>query len=269
MARSVLLRGFDGDCVKKVEEFMIAQGIRIIKGVTPTRIEKLASGRLLVTFSSGEAEEFDTVLGAIGRQPDLKLLGIDQLSVDISPKSGKIICHNEQSSVPNIYAIGDVVDGAPELTPVAILAGRLLAKRLFGGRDQRMVYSDIATAVFTPLELGTVGLSEEEAISKYGEESIDCYISSFQPLEWSVPHVAEFCIAKIVVNIKDGEKVLGIHIASPNAGEIIQGYAVAFRKGISHTDLLNTVGIHPTIAEEFTTMEISKSSGKSTEKAGC
>ena len=131
-----------------------------------------------------------------------------------------------------------------------------------------MVYKNIATAVFTPLEIGTVGLSEEEAITKYGEDMVDSYISSFQPLEWSIAHKEVNSYAKIVYNRTD-QTVLGLHIASPNAGEIIQGYAVAFRKGLNYNDLLNTVGIHPSTAEEFTTMEISKSSGGNFEKAGC
>ena len=131
-----------------------------------------------------------------------------------------------------------------------------------------MVYKNIATAVFTPLEIGTVGLTEDEATANFGSD-VDCYVSAFQPLEWSVCHKEEiFSFAKIVVNTTN-DTVLGIHIASPNAGEIIQGYAVGFRKGLKYQDLVNTVGIHPTIAEEFTTMEILKSSGKNIEKAGC
>ena len=133
-----------------------------------------------------------------------------------------------------------------------------------------MVYKDIATAVFTPLEIGTVGLSEDEAIAKYGSDSVDCFVSAFAPLEWSVVHKdGLFSYSKIVVHTKDNNRILGLHIASPNAGEIIQGYAVAFRKGLVYQDLLDTVGIHPTIAEEFTTMEVTKSSGANIEKAGC
>lgn len=134
-----------------------------------------------------------------------------------------------------------------------------------------MVYKDIATAIFTPLEIGTVGLSEEESIAKYGQDKVDCFASAFQPLEWSVCHKDTPCFAKILVVGKE-QKVVGLHICAPNAGEIIQGYAVAFRKGLYYEDLMKTVGIHPTTAEEFTTMEISKfnlKEGESIEKSGC
>jgi len=273
LVRSILLRGFDREVVTKVEQIMGQQGTKIRTGVLPTSIEKLASGKLLVTMSDGDSEEFDTVLVATGRYMDLDGLAIGAGSnVPLKTgKNGKLICNNEQTSIPNIYAVGDIVENAPELTPVAIKAGHLLSHRLFGNSTELMVYKNVATTVFTPLELGTVGLSEEEAQEKYGEENVDCYVSSFQPLEWSV--VADWadlrCIAKVVVDKGNNNKVLGIHIGSPNAGEIIQGFGVAFRKGLYHQDLLDTVGIHPTIAEELVGLTISKSSGESTEKTGC
>ena len=134
-----------------------------------------------------------------------------------------------------------------------------------------MVYKNVATTVFTPLELGTVGLTEDEAIAQYGEASIDCFVSSFQPLEWSI--IQDFadlrCLAKVVVDKTANDKVLGIHIAAPNAGEIIQGFGVAFRKGLTHKDLTDTIGIHPTTAEEIVGATISKSSGEGFEKQGC
>lgn len=270
VVRSMPLRGFDRDVVDKVHKYMEATGTKFMIGALPSSIERLESGKLSVTFTNGERDEFDTVLAAVGRYADISSLGLEAVGVQSNPRTGKVICTNEQSSVPHIYAIGDVVDGAPELTPVAIMAGRMLARRLFGASKELMVYKNIATAVFTPLEIGTVGLSEEEAVAKYGADSVDSYVSAFQPLEWSVCHKDEiFSFSKIVVNIRDQDKVLGLHIASPNAGEIIQGFAVAFRKGLTYQDLLNTVGIHPTVAEEFTNMEVSKSSGKSMEKAGC
>ena len=164
-----------------------------------------------------------------------------------------------------------MVDNVPELTPSAVLAGRLLAKRLYANGTQPMVYTDIATTVFTPLEFGTVGLTEDAAIEKHGEANVDSYISTFSPLEWSIAnkHGDVSCYSKIVVNKTENNKVIGLHIAAPNAGEIIQGFAVGFRKGIYYEDLVSTVGIHPTTAEEFTTMAISKSSGVDSAKAGC
>ena len=275
LVRSMMLRGFDREMVAAIKATMTHHGTKIVEGVLPTSIEKLPSGRLRVTMSNGESDEFDTVLAAVGRKPDVHGLGLADaatgLAVTLAP-SGKIVCANEQTSIPHIYAIGDVVEGAPELTPVAIQAGRLLARRLFGSSSELMLYKNIATTVFTPLEFGTVGLTEEEAKAQHGEAGVDAYVSSFQPLEWTlVQDYADLqCIAKVVVETTSGqERVLGMHIAAPNAGEIIQGFAVAFRKGLTRKDLLDTIGIHPTIAEELCGLEISKSSGLSTTKAGC
>lgn len=256
LVRSIPLRGFDRDTVDRVVQYMESNGTRIIQGVQPASIEKLSSGKLLVRFTNGASDEFDTVLAAVGRMADTAKLGLENVGVKVNPNNKKMICTNEQSNIPHIYGIGDVVDGTPELTPVAILAGKLLAQRLFADSPQLMSYKDIATTVFTPLELGTIGYSEEEAISKFGADAIDSFVSAFTPLEWSVvdKHSEGGCFAKVVVNTKENNKILGMHIAAPNAGEIIQGFAVAFRKGITHKDLLDTVGIHPTTAEEFTTM---------------
>ena len=271
LVRSIPLRGFDRDVVGKVVDYMKASGTKIIEGALPTSIDKLPSGRLLVKFSNGGSDEFDTVLAATGRGADTAGLALPTVGVATNPKSGKIPCVNEQTNVPHIYAIGDVVEDAPELTPAAILAGRLLAQRLFAGSKKPMVYTNISTTVFTPLELGTVGLSEEAAVERYGKEGVDCYISSFSPLEWSIAskHGDVTCYAKIVVDTSAEKRVLGLHIAAPNAGEIIQGFAVAFRKGITYADLQSTVGIHPTTAEEFTVMSVTKSSGADAAKAGC
>jgi len=271
LVRSMPLRGFDREVVDKVTSYMTAQGVRIMQGLLPSSIVKQPTGKLLVTFSDGKSEEFDTVLAAVGRNADTKNLGLESIGVQLNPKNGKIICNNEQTSVPNVYAIGDVVDNVPELTPSAILAGKLLAKRLYDNGTTPMVYTDIATTVFTPLEFGTVGLTEDAAVEKYGEANVDCFISTFTPLEWSIAnkHGDVACYSKIVVNKTENNKVIGLHIAAPNAGEIIQGFAVGFRKGIYYEDLVSTVGIHPTTAEEFTTMAVSKSSGVDSAKAGC
>lgn len=271
LVRSMMLRGFDREMVAAIKTVMEHAGTKIIEGVLPSSIQKLPSGRLLVTMSNGQSDEFDTVLAAVGRKPDVEALGLANGAMQVRlAASGKVECSDEQTSIPHIYAIGDVVEGAPELTPVAIQAGRILARRLFGGSAERMVYKNIATTVFTPLEFGTVGLNEEEATSLHGPENIDVYLSQFQPLEWSI--VGDYselsCLAKVVV-LKDSGRVLGMHIAAPNAGEIIQGFAVAFRKGLTHDDLVQTIGIHPTTAEELCGLEVTKNSGKSTKKSGC
>lgn len=275
LVRSILLRGFDRDMVDRVGESITAHGIDLKMEVLPESVTKLDSGKLLVKMSNGEEDEFDTVMVATGRYADTDALNVEGAGIEVNPRNGKIPCVHEQTNVPHIYAIGDVVDGVPELTPAAIQAGILLARRMFANSQEVMNYSEVATAVFTPLELGTVGLSEDKAIEKYGENNIDCVLSQFAPLEWTVAedfHQGVSCMAKIVINTQSSPvdpDVVGIHIASPNAGEIMQGLAVAFRKGLKLSDVQATVGIHPTTAEEFTTMKVLKSSGASTQKAGC
>lgn len=273
LVRSKPLRSFDQDTVKYVIDYMTKHGINIVEGVLPKSIEKLPNGRFKVEYGE-TSDEFDTVLSAIGRAPDVVKLGLNNLGdlkININEKSGKIECTNEQTSIPHIYAIGDVVHKAPELTPVAILAGRLLAKRLFANETELMNYKNIATAVFTPLEMGTIGLSEEEAIEAIGADSVESYITSFAPLEWAITdnHHEVSSFAKVVVNKKLNNKVIGLHIAAPNAGEIIQGYGIAMNKGLTFEELTSVVGIHPTVGEEFTTISVAKSSGASIAKAGC
>jgi thioredoxin reductase (NADPH) len=132
-----------------------------------------------------------------------------------------------------------------------------------------MNYKRVATTVFTPLELGTVGLTEAEAVEQFGAKHVDAYLSLFTPLEWTiVEDHSVTCYAKIVIDRVTTE-VLGIHIAAPNAGEIIQGFAVAFRKGMKYADLSDTVGIHPTTAEELCGMTVTRSSGEKVEKSAC
>jgi pyruvate/2-oxoglutarate dehydrogenase complex dihydrolipoamide dehydrogenase (E3) component len=273
LVRSILLRGFDRDMVDRVTESLTAHGLDMKVGVMPDSITKLDSGKLLVKMDNGEEGEFDTVLVATGRYADTPALALDAAGVETNARNGKIPCKHEQTNVPHIYAIGDVVDGVPELTPAAIQGGILLARRLFGHSHETMEYHQVATCVFTPLELGTVGYSEDKAIEVLGADKVDCVISQFAPLEWTVAedhHQGVSCMAKIVLNTSNKDpEVVGIHIAAPNAGEIMQGLAVAFRKGLTLSDLHGTVGIHPTIAEEFTTMKVLKSSGESAEKAGC
>jgi thioredoxin reductase (NADPH) len=270
--RSIPLRGFDREIVDYAVKEMERHGTKFMTGILPKSIVKQADGKLHVTFTDGLMQEFDTVMVATGRYADTASLGLDTIGAKTNAKNGKLICVNEQTTVPNVYAIGDVVDDAPELTPVAIQAGKLLAKRLYGNSTTPMVYKNVATAIFTPLEIGTVGLSEEDARQEFGVETVDCYVSEFAPLEWSIDHresrEAAASFAKVIFN-KEDDTVLGMHIASPNAGEIIQGFALAFRKGMKYSDLTDTVGIHPIIAEEFTMMSVTKSSGDSVAKTGC
>jgi len=189
MVRSVLLRGFDTQCAEKIGEYMEGHGVKFQRPRVPTRIEKTEEGRFRV-FSTAAGVEggeetsdiYDTVFTAVGRYADTAKLNLAAAGVTVG-RDGKLPTISEQTNVPHVYAIGDVVSGAPELTPVAIAAGRYLAKRLFAGSTEGMDYDRIATTVFTPLEYGTVGLSEDAALTKFGAESIEIYHSAYTPLE--------------------------------------------------------------------------------------
>ena len=161
--------------------------------------------------------------------------------------------------------------GTPELTPVAIQAGILLAKRLFGKANEPMDYVNVCTTVFTPIEYSCVGISEDDAKAKYGEDNIEVYHREFLPLEWALSsgrsHHNSF--AKVVVDKTPAENVLGIHYVGPNAGEVMQGYGTAMKCGLTFKKLTDTVGIHPTSAEEIVTLQITKRSGEDAAAGGC
>jgi thioredoxin reductase (NADPH) len=185
-------------------------------------------------------------------------------------KSGKIVCRDDDSTDgKDIFAIGDVADGRLELTPTAILAGKLLARRLFGKANILMNYKFVPTTVFTPLEYGCCGYSQEDAVKEFGEENVVAYSSKFKPLEWNL-NIAkkDDCYAKLVVNKKDNGRVVGFHYLGPNAGEVTQGFALGLRKGATKEDFDFTVGIHPTCAEEFTVLSAIAGSGEEAKK-GC
>ena len=271
----------------------------------PASIEQTAAGRKKVTWTlkdgSSGSDEFDTVLFAVGRDVCTGGIGLENTGVELS-KDGKVPVVNEQTNVPHIYAIGDVIDGAKlsppskttELTPVAIQArtrrdtaemqprcsrdtaevhpqaGKLLAERLYGGSTALMDYTNVPTTVYTPLEYGAVGLPEEEAEALYGADNIEVYHSYFKPLEWTVPQRGDnACYAKIICNLADSERVVGLHVCGPSAGEMCQGFAVAMKCGATKSHFDNCVGIHPTVVEEFTIMKTTKRSGECAEKTGC
>jgi thioredoxin reductase (NADPH) len=222
--RSILLRGFDRECSERIGDFMKQHGVNFKMKVTPSKLEKVEGDRIMVTFSDGSQDVYDTVLGAVGRTADTAALGLETVNVQTNPTNQKIVAKYEQSTCPNIYAVGDVMEGCPELTPVAIQAGITLARRLFGGSKEPMDYVNVCTTVFTPLEYSCVGLSEDDAIAKYGPDGIEVYHREFLPLEWSISQSRHDsnAFAKIVVEKTPKEKILGIHYVGPNAGEVMQ-----------------------------------------------
>lgn len=278
MVRSILLRGFDRQMADLIGSYMESHGIRFIQESQVKKVEQLESGepgRLLVTYgnNAGEesSEEFNTVVLAIGRQAMTDDLNLGAVGVKTNSKNGKIICdEKEGSSVPYIHAVGDVVDGKPELTPVAIQAGILLARRLFSDGSILCDYENVPTTVFTPLEYGCIGLSEEKATELYGIDDLEVYHTNYVPLEFAVAQRrATECYVKLICIKSLNEKVVGFHYAGPNAGEVTQGYAVAMRLGATKHDFDNTIGIHPTCSEVFTTLQTTKSSGMNVAAAGC
>ncbi|XP_006875888.1 PREDICTED: thioredoxin reductase 2, mitochondrial [Chrysochloris asiatica] len=276
MLRSIPLRGFDQQMSSLVTEHMASHGIQFLRGCTPSRVRRLPDGRLQVTWedrASGNEDSgtFDTVLWAIGRVPETRSLNLEKAGVIISPDSQKILVDAwEATSVPHIYAIGDVAEGRPELTPTAIMAGKLLAQRLFGGSSALMEYDNVPTTVFTPLEYGCVGLSEEEAVARHGQECVEVYHAYYKPLEFTVAERdASQCYIKVVCLREPPQLLLGLHFLGPSAGEVTQGFALGIKCGASYKQLMRTVGIHPTCAEEVAKLHISKRSGLDPTVTGC
>eukprot|EP01129_Flabellula_baltica_P015812 TRINITY_DN8184_c0_g1_i1.p1 TRINITY_DN8184_c0_g1~~TRINITY_DN8184_c0_g1_i1.p1 ORF type:complete len:501 (+),score=126.76 TRINITY_DN8184_c0_g1_i1:33-1505(+) len=274
VVRSILLRGFDQQMAEHIGEYMVEHGVKFIRPATVEKIEKQEDGQLLVTWNlNGETSSdlFDTVLYATGRAPAIDDLGLDIIGVE-RDSHGKIIASDsDQTNVPHVFAIGDIASGRLELTPAAIQAGKFLSRRLFSpGYKKVMDYNLIPTVVFTPIEYGSIGLPEEAAIKKYGEDDIEVYHTYFKPLEYFVPDRPDNqCYLKLVCVISENERVVGFHYVGPHAAEVTQGYALGMRLGATKEDFDDLVGIHPSIAEEFTTLDITKRSGLKAERDGC
>ncbi|KAJ8359297.1 hypothetical protein SKAU_G00158220 [Synaphobranchus kaupii] len=279
MVRSILLRGFDQDMANRAGEHMEEHGVKFLRKFVPTSVEELengAPGRLKVTAKSTVSDEviegeYNTVLIAVGRDACTGTIGLDKTGVQVNAKNGKIpVNDEEQTNVPHIYAIGDILEGKWELTPVAIQAGKLLARRLFGGATLKCDYVNVPTTVFTPLEYGCCGLSEEKALELYGKDNIEVFHSLFWPLEFTLPgRDNNKCYAKFICHKLDDDRVVGFHYLGPNAGEVTQGFGTAMKCGMTKEQLSNTIGIHPTCAEIYTTMEVTKSSGRDVTQSGC
>lgn len=281
MVRSIPLRGFDQEMANHVCAYMENHGVKFLYKCQPDHMKKIGTGQIAVQYRNGhnsdeeiEEDYFNTVLMATGRWPETKALCLQNTSVKIDSSTGKIIggFNNdfEKTSADNIYAIGDILLDRPELTPVAIRAGKLLARRLFEVSHSQMDYASVGTTVFTPLEYGCVGLSEESALHKYGEDGIEVYHSYYKPLEFTVPQRdASQCYIKFICMREGPKKLVGLHYLGPNAGEVIQGFATAFRAGASMSTVMSTVGIHPTCAEEIVKLNITKRSGKDPQVTGC
>lgn len=247
------LRSFDSYIVNTLVEIMNVEGPTLHPFKVPTKLEKLENGLLCLTFEDGTTHIAEKVIWAIGRKPLTEGLGLEKIGVRLTSRGYIEVDAYQQTSVDHIYALGDVT-GEKELTPVAIKAGRTLAERLFNHQLRaKMDYSSIPTVVFSHPPIGTVGLTEEEAIKKYGQESIKIYTSSFTSMYTAVTQHRQPARFKLIT-AGENEKVVGLHGIGFGVDEMIQGFAVAMKMGATKADFDATVAIHPTGSEEFVTM---------------
>lgn len=243
-----LLRSFDADLGIFLGEQMAAKGIRIFYDRNVTAITR--NGTLRCALTDGTALECDAVMLATGRAPNTRGLGLEQAGVKLGPAGAILVDADYRTSVASIHAIGDATNRVL-LTPVALAEGMAVADRLFNGGARRVAYDNIPTAIFSHPNVGTVGLSEEEARSRNLDIAI--YRTTFTPLRHTLTGRGEKVLMKLVVD-KASDRVLGVHMVGPEAGEVIQGFAVALQCGATKRQFDATIGIHPTTAEEFVTM---------------
>ncbi|MEL0092999.1 MAG: glutathione-disulfide reductase [Pseudomonadales bacterium] len=245
-----LLRGFDEDIRDMMDAAVQHQGIKLALNTTLNSVQRVASGALSAEFADGSKTEFDFILAATGRTPNSADLGLEALGVAMADNGAIIVDQDYRTSVPHIYALGDVIDRF-QLTPVAIKEAMVFAANAFAGGKQSMNYDLIATAVFCQPNVGVVGLTEKEAQDAGHKTQI--FRSKFRPLKHTLTGRNEQSLMKLVVDA-ESDRVLGIHMIGAEAGEIIQGFAAAMTAGVTKAQLDQTVGIHPTAAEEFVTM---------------
>jgi glutathione reductase (NADPH) len=245
----LFLRGFDEDVRHHLGDQMRKQGVDLRFNTNIVSVEK-TEGELVATLTDKSTIRADVILYATGRVPNTKNLGLEDAGIEVTEAGSVVVNETFQTSVPNIYAVGDIIDRF-QLTPVAIAEAMVLSANLFDGKDYRMDYSDIATAVFSNPNIGTVGLTEAQARSKFGD--VEIYRSTFRPLKHTLTGRDEQSLMKLIVD-KGSDRVVGVHMVGADSGEIIQGFAVALKAGATKAQFDATVGIHPTAAEEFVTM---------------
>ena len=247
------LRTFDKDIVDVLVDEMAKSGPTLHTHANATEVVKNADDSLTISFDNGETITVDCLIWAIGRAANTSGFGLEKTGVKLTEKGTIYSDEFENTSVPGIYALGDVT-GKLDLTPVAVKAGRQLSERLFNNKaDAKLDYTDVATVVFSHPVIGSVGLTEEKAIAKYGTENIKVYKSSFTPMYTALGDNRQPSTMKLVT-LGEDEKIIGLHGIGYGVDEMIQGFSVAIKMGATKADFDNTVAIHPTGSEEFVTM---------------
>ncbi|HEX7079788.1 MAG TPA: glutathione-disulfide reductase [Gammaproteobacteria bacterium] len=247
-----VLRSFDTLLSDHLMRQMEASGIEIVTGAAPRAVR--GDGPLTLDLEDGRRYDgLDTLIWAIGRAPNIATLDLAQAGIEPTDLGHVPVDDFQNTAVDGVYAVGDVT-GRPELTPVAIAAGRRLADRLFGGQpDRRLSYEIIPTVIFSHPPIGTIGLSEAEALRRYPDESVRTYVSEFVPMFHALTEAKPLSAMKLVV-VGEEERIVGCHVIGPGADEMTQGFAVAMTMGARKADFDDTIAIHPTSAEELVTM---------------
>lgn len=252
--RDLFLRGFDESLRVHLRDEMEKKGVDLQFNSDIRRIDKQADGTLKATLADGRVLETDCVFYATGRRPMLDNLGLENTRIEQDDRGFIRVDNLYRTTDPYVLAIGDVI-GRVQLTPVALAEGMAVARRLFRPEEYRpLSYELIPTAVFSLPNIGTVGLSEQQAREKH---RVKVFESRFRPMKLSLTESQERTLMKLVVDA-DSDRVLGCHMIGPEAGEIIQGLAVAMKAGATKRDFDDTLGIHPTAAEEFVTMRTAR-----------
>lgn len=249
------LRGFDSDIREESVTALAGRGVILHPGCTLTDVTAGAGGRRTVSLSDGSVIVVDEVMAATGRHPNTAGLGLEEAGVRLGTRGEIPVNASSQSEVPSIYAVGDVTDRMA-LTPVAIAEGHALADSLYGGRPRQVSHTNIPSAVFTQPPIASIGLTEDEARSQYGE--ITVFVSRFNAMKNTMSGRSEKTLMKLIVDT-GSDRVIGAHMLGPDAGEIMQGIGVAIIAGATKADFDATIGIHPTAAEEFVTMRTPRS----------
>ncbi len=247
-----VLRSFDEMLRDEQHKSMARDGIKLETGVVPHALEQTTDGLKLIAEDGREFGSFDSVVWAVGRGPNTKSLHLHLAGVEADGYGFVPVDDYQATNVENIFALGDVT-GREALTPVAIAAGRRLADRLYGGMTERhLEYRDIPTVIFAHPPIGTIGMTEAEAIAGFGDD-VKVYESRFTPMLYALGDHKEPSAMKLVT-VGPGEKIVGCHVIGDGADEMMQGFSVAVRMGATKRDFDDTVAIHPTSAEEFVTM---------------